>query len=89
MLFRSKEVRARERARLRRDAAEHEEKNTATQINDKAEEAVTVRDADDAGALVAVLIASASASKEAVAMYLTAISREISFRCAQMDARIY
>jgi len=39
--------------------------------------------------VVSVLLATAGAAKEATTMYLSTLSREISFRCAQMEARIY
>jgi hypothetical protein len=104
--IRAKEVRARERSRLRRDedqaikdaaatagveqaTGKKAPKKTATQLNDEVEESIPVRDIEDQGILIAVLQSSTTASKEAISMYLTTISREISFRVAQMDARIY
>ena len=89
MALRAKEVRARERSRLRRDSEANGIKKPAGQINDESDEAAAVRDVEEEGIVIAVLLSSAAAAKEAVSMYLTAISREISFRCSQMDARIY
>jgi hypothetical protein len=89
LALKSKEARARERSRLRREAEDASVKKTAGQINDETEDAVSVRDVDEASIALVVLLSSATAAKEAVSMYLTTLSREISFRCSQMDARIY
>lgn len=63
-------------------------KKTATQINDEAEEATEVREADEGLLFVQMLIASANAAKEVVLMNINSISREISYRGDQMRARI-
>lgn len=83
-----KRARAAARGRLRRGLAEGE-KITATALNDQAEEDPAVIDVEDRGALLEVLCASVTASKEATTQYLTSISREISHREAQMKNRMY
>lgn len=61
---------------------------TVSELNDLAEEDPRVREVDDQLSLVELLLASVSAAKEATYLRRDAISREITFRCAQMDARI-
>ena len=86
-----KRIRAQERGRIRRTAeqADPPVKKTATQINDEAEESSAVRDHEEEFRVVLLLQASLSANKEAVSTYITAYSREMSYRSSQMDARIY
>lgn len=87
--LKSKTARAQARARIRRDAeALENSKITAGQVSDSAEDDPVVRDTDERAALVGVLLASAMAAKDATTMYLQALSREITFRCAQMDSRL-
>lgn len=62
---------------------------TATQIADIAESDAAVLDADETLSLVKLMLEVAKASEKATAMYLQVLSREISFRTAQMEARIY
>jgi hypothetical protein len=76
------------RARIRRTVPEGGKTLTAAQLTDQAEEDSQVIDLSDQTALVAVLKAHADAAKEATQQYLATISREISFRDAQMKARI-
>lgn len=64
-------------------------KMTATQVNDLAENDPAVMDVENQSSLVVVLAASALAAKEATAMYLSTLSREISFRCSQMDNKLW
>jgi hypothetical protein len=95
LVLQGKSVRASARARVRREIAAEEgdsgkkAKATVGEVNDRAEEDPAVRDLEEKAALVQILLATASAAKEATAMYLQSLSREISFRCAQMDAKIY
>jgi len=85
----AKAVRARERSRIRREQEQAGEKSTAGAISDMAEEAAGVIELEERIALLSVVMSSAMASKEAITVYLTALSREISFRSAQMAAGIY
>lgn len=85
----SKSVRASARARVRRNGEQEGSKMTSTQISDAAEEDPAVKDIDERSSVVAILLASASAAKEATTMYLQTLSREITFRCAQMDSRLH
>lgn len=88
--LKSKAARAAARARLRRNAEEEPAaKTTSAQINDAAEEDPVVRELDERAAIVGILLASATAAKEATTMYLQTLSREITFRCAQMDSRLH
>jgi len=88
--LKSKAARAAARARLRRNAEEEPAaKTTSAQINDAAEEDPVVRELDERAAIVSILLASATAAKEATTIYLQTLSREITFRCAQMDSRLH
>lgn len=88
--LKSKSARAAARARLRRNVEEEPSaKTTSAQINDAAEEDPVVRELDERTAIVSILLSSATAAKEATTMYLQTLSREITFRCAQMDARLH
>lgn len=91
LALKSKSARAQARARLRRSGGgdESQVKATSSQINDAAEEDPVVIDLDERSALVSLLLASALAAKEATTMYLQSLSREITFRCAQMDSRLH
>lgn len=85
-----KSAQASVRSRLRRVAIEAKEKSpTAGSLNDLVDEDPTVMDLIEQMGLLAVLSAHASAAKEATAQYLATISREISFRDAQLKAKIY
>lgn len=86
-----KAERARARGRIRRDLAAREDKAkvTAGELNDLAEEDATVTELNEQLAVVELLMASTAAAKEATDRYLQSISREITFRCTQMEARIY
>jgi hypothetical protein len=88
---RLKSATTRERARLRREAetAVPPVKKLAGQVNDEASESAGVTSIEEEGQMLDLLIPSVAASKEAIAGYLTAISREISYRAAQMNAGIY
>lgn len=61
---------------------------TSTQINDEAEEAPEVIEIEEAMSFIYMLLASAAAYKEAVLLYLNTISREMSYRQAQLHARV-
>lgn len=76
------------RANVRRSATEGRSM-TQQHVADLAAEAPELRDIAEQMAVVAVLNAHALAAKEATSQYLSTLSREISFRDAQMKARIY
>ena len=92
---RAKSARASARSRARRAWAEDRKDDvkpkspTAGELNDLAEEDQAVVDIDDQMSYVALLLASATAAKEASYAYRDALSREITFRCEQMKARLY
>lgn len=77
------------RARILRALPENTKTPSAQALTDMTEDDPTVRDLFEQSGLLAVLKAHAGAAKEATAQYLTTISREISFRQAQLQARIY
>jgi hypothetical protein len=58
-------------------------------LSDLADEDQAVIDLVEQQGLLGVLSAQASAAKEVTLQYLQTISREISFRDAQMKARVY
>jgi hypothetical protein len=82
-----KSAQASARARVRR--ANPESKYTQAQLSDLADEDQAVIDLVEQQGLLGVLSAQASAAKEVTLQYLQTISREISFRDAQMKARVY
>lgn len=77
------------KARLRRNVAEGEKAPTGKAVDDMAEEDPAVIDLMEQTGLLAVLSAHANAAREATQQFLSTISREITFRDAQMKARIY
>ena len=90
LALKSKSARASARARLRRNSEEAQAaKMTSSQIADAAEEDPVVRELDERAAIVSILLASAIAAKDATTIYLQTLSREITFRCAQMDSRLH
>ena len=84
-----KRLRASARAKARREQAEGEKALAISALNDLAEDDSAVLENDEKLALVELLFSQAQATKEATAQYLAAISREISYRDAQMKARLY
>jgi len=64
-------------------------KHTSTNLSDEADEDPKVVNLNEQFAILSMLESYAKASKEATQQYLTSISREISFRDAQLKARIY
>lgn len=85
----SKSARAKARGRVRAKAKSDGEKMTAGQVSDDAEEDPLVLETDEKAELILLLLASAQAAKEATAVYLASISREITFRCSRMQAGFY
>jgi len=84
-----KSAQAAARARLRRALPAEEKAPSATSLNDQVEEDPVIIDLVEQLGLLSVLAAHADAAKDATEQYLATISREISFRDAQMKARIY
>jgi hypothetical protein len=82
-----KAERARARVRVR-DAAP-DTKWTAVALDDAASSDQSVRDSEAALEMVTVLLATAEGAREATGIYLTGISREITYRTEQMRARVY
>jgi hypothetical protein len=76
-------------ARVAIRKASPEAKHTSTSLSDEADEDARVLALNEQFALLSMLDSYAKASKEATQQYLTSISREISFRDAQLKARIY
>lgn len=85
-----KSAQATVRVRIRKAAIQAGEKTpTSGALNDQVDEDPTVMDLTEQTGLLAVLSAHATAAKEATAQYLATISREISFRDAQLKNKIY
>jgi len=84
-----KSAQASARARIRRNLQEGERAPSQGALNDQVDEDPAVVDLIEQSGLLLVVGAHATAAKEATAQYLATISREISFRDAQMKARIY
>jgi hypothetical protein len=82
-----KSAQASARARIRR--AHPDAKFTMAQLSDLADEDQSVLDIVEQQGLISVLSSQSSAAKEVTLQYLQTISREISFRDAQMKARVY
>lgn len=91
----SRRARASARARIRRERSQRVEGQpapkapTIAELNDLAEEDLSVEDVDTRTTLVEMLLAHVNASREATTQYLSSLSREISFRDSQMKAKLY
>jgi hypothetical protein len=79
----------RSRARSRLRATNPDMKYTAAALDDGVAGDQGLRDLEEAFELVTVLLAAAEGAKEATAVYLTGISREITYRTEQMRSRMY
>ena len=77
------------RSRIRRAQPADAKALSAQTLGDMSDEDPAVVDLLEQTGLLAVLAAHADGAKEATQQYLASISREISFRDAQMKARIY
>lgn len=77
------------RGRIRRNNAEEGKTLTQKGLEELVEEDPSVLDLVEQTGLLSLLGAHANAAREATGQYLNTISREISFRDAQMKARIY
>jgi hypothetical protein len=85
----TKSAQASARSRIRRAQPAEAKPLPAQTLADMADEDAGVVDLLEQNGLLAVLAAHAGAAKEATAQYIASLSREISFRDAQMKARIY
>lgn len=81
-------ARSRARKRIAEDAGEKPVKVTAAELSDMAENDPGVLDAQTTAGMLDMALASAKAYKEACLATVAGISREISFRQAQMNARM-
>lgn len=77
------------RSRIRNNQPKEAKPYTNTQLNDLAEEDQSVIDLYEQSALISLLSAHVSASKEATAQYLASLSREIAWRDAQIKGKLY
>lgn len=87
--MRSRAARAAARSKVRREWPEGEKSPTKTELDDRSEEDPAVVELDEQISLLQLLLAQAQAVKEANQMYKEAVSREITYRSAQMQSRMY
>lgn len=87
--IKSRALRARARAKARRDWSGDRKAPTKAELDDLAEEDPSVIEVDEQMALLALLLASANAAKESSILYKEGVSREITYRGAQLNARMY
>lgn len=87
--MRSRAARASARSKVRREWSKDDKAPTKTELDDRAEEDPVVIGLDEQLGVVQQLLAQASAVREADQLYKEAVSREISYRSAQMQARLY
>lgn len=85
-----KAAQARARSRIRRQRETDNLKPLSlADLKDEADEQTDVIDLYDRASILAIVMASTAASKEATQQYVATISREIAFRDAQIKGRIY
>lgn len=84
-----KTAQAKARSIIRSSSSSSGKALSSTALNELADEDITVIELVEQGALLQLISAHANAAKEATAQYLASISREISFRDAQLKAKIY
>jgi hypothetical protein len=82
-------ARAAARGRIRREWPEEAKAPTKTELDDLAEEDPAVVAVEEQMALLALLLAQAIALREAYQLYKEGVSREITYRGAQMQARVF
>lgn len=87
--IRSRAARAAARSRLRREWPEDTKAPTKAELDDLSEEDPAVIELEEQLGLLQLMIAQASAVKEANQMFRESVSREIAYRSAQMQARLY
>lgn len=77
------------RSRSRRAWPEDAKAPTKTELDDLADEDTAVVTLEEQAGLLQVMLAQANAVREANQMYREAISREITYRSAQLQSRVY
>ena len=82
-------ARASARARSRREWPEDAKAPTKTELDDLAEEDSAVVSVEEQLALLAQLRAQTEAVREANQLYKEGVSREITYRAAQLQSRVY
>jgi hypothetical protein len=82
-------ARASARARARREWPEESKAPTKTELDDLAEEDSAVTAYEEQLALLAQLRAQTEAVREANQLYKEGVSREITYRAAQLNARVF
>jgi hypothetical protein len=87
--IRAKASRAGARSRARRNWPADTKAPTRGELDDMAEEDPAVVEVDEHIALVTMLLASAKATAEANMLFKESISREITYRTTQMQARLH
>ena len=87
--MRSRAARATSRSKVRREWPEGEKTPAKNELDDRAEEDPTVIELEEQLGLLTLLLSQAQAIREANQLYKEAVSREISYRSAQMQARLY
>ena len=87
--LKEKSARAASRARSRRNWPEDKKSPTKAELDDLAEEDVQVVTVEGQLGILGLLLSSAKAALEAQVLYKESVSREISHRGAQMQARIF
>lgn len=87
--LRAKATRAGARSRQRRSWDPEKKAPTKAELDDLAEEDTAVMTVDEHLAMLGLLLASSNAAREAQILYKEAVSREITHRAAQMNARVF
>jgi hypothetical protein len=85
----ARSARAAARARARRDWPADQKAPTKSEIDDLAEEDPAVVAVDEQLGLLQLISAQASAVREANQLYKEGVSREITYRAAQLQARVF
>lgn len=81
---------ARARARIRRDRETQDLKPlSVSDLKDSADDDPTVVDLLERGAVLAIVMASTQAAKDATVQYIASVSREIAFRDSQIRGKMY
>lgn len=87
--IKARAVRAAARSNARRNWPEDSKAPTKTELDDLAEEDPAVVEVDEQLALLGLLLAQVNAVREANSLYKEGVSREITYRAAQLNARMY
>ena len=89
MKIRLRASRAASRSKQRRDWPADQKSPTKQELDDLADEDPTVVALEEQSGLLLLLLAQSSAVRDANQLYREALSREVSYRSAQLQARIY